>query len=317
MKAIAHLSAGLAALLALLLPAAPAHAIPRTWVASNGAGGACTRAAPCADFQTAHNTTDAGGEINCVDAGLYGSVTISKSITIDCTGIFAGVRPPGPGTAAIFLNMGSDVVTLRGLAIDGGGTGGIGVSFAFGTALHIENCRIFGFRGGVNGRGISVTPGAGVTSKLSVSDSVVTENGLPADGGGIIVQPSGSGSARVELDRVRVKSNTHGIVATGTGSTGPIVIQVRDSLVAGHTGNGIAAITNVGIVVDRTSSVGNAGSGILAQGSGAVVNIGSSTVVGNAAGFNAAAGGQILSYQNNQASGNVIDGAVTAVLTVK
>src|SRR2546430_15759662 len=103
--------------------------------------------------------------------------------------------------------------------------------------------------------------------------------GAKRDSAVTVVQPCGLAYSGVELDRVRVKSNTHGILATGTGSTGPIVIQVRDSLVAGHTGNGIAAITNVGIVVDRTSSVGNAGSGILAQGSGALVHIGSSTVV--------------------------------------
>jgi hypothetical protein len=57
--------------------------------------------------------------------------------------------------------------------------------------------------------------------------------------------------------------------------------------------------------------------GIRADGAGAVVHLGNSTVIGNAGGLIVANGGQILSYQNNQASGNGVDGAPTGVLTVK
>ena len=83
--------------LLLCLPT-PALAIPETWVASNGGGVACTRAAPCADFQTAHFATDPGGIIKCVDAGNFGAVGITKSITIDCTGTNGGIVsvPGGP-----------------------------------------------------------------------------------------------------------------------------------------------------------------------------------------------------------------------------
>jgi hypothetical protein len=89
-----------------------------------------------------------------------------------------------------------------------------------------------------------------------------------------------------------------------------------------EAGNGIAAMSAsgaaaAGIVVHRTSVLGNAGSGILAQGAGALVHLGNSSVVGNGAGLNPASGGQILSYQNNEASGNTIDGASTGMLTPK
>jgi hypothetical protein len=87
-----------------------------------------------------------------------------------------------------------------------------------------------------------------------------------------------------------------------------------------EAGNGIAAMSAsgaaaAGIVVHRTSVLGNAGSGILAQGAGALVHLGNSSVVGNGAG--PASGGQIFSYQNNEASGNTIDGASTGMLTPK
>jgi hypothetical protein len=319
MKKSALLSASLAATLVALLPPAPAQAIPKTWVASNGNNmNPCTRAAPCASFVVAHNATDPGGEVNCVDAGDFEGISITKSITIDCTGTFAS-----PGTNGVAINTPGVVVTLRGLSInsEGSAQATIGISFIAGSALHIENCRISGYQAGM-GTGIRFAPVAGVTARLYVSDSVIHNNGLPASGGGIIIQPSGSGSARVVLDRVQLDSNTHGIFADGTGSTGSIVVQVRDSMSAGNTGNGIAAITNAGasftaFVVDRTSSIGNAGSGILAQGAGALVHIGDSAVVGNGAGLNTANGGQILSYQDNQATGNAFDGAPTGVLTVK
>jgi hypothetical protein len=312
MKTTALLSAGLAATLVGLLPAAQAQA--KSFVSSTGSGTTCTRAVPCNNFADAHDATEPGGEINCLDSGPFIGATISKSITIDCAGLAA--------TALGFVVNGAGIVVrIRNLSFVRLGSS-FAIDFQNGAALFVENCIIQNKDVVAPAIGIRFRPSAGVTAKLYVSDSVISNNGLPADGGGIIIQPSGSGSARVVLDRIRVENNTHGIQAIGTGSTGAIVVQVRDSVVTGGIGNGIAAITMAGasptgIVVDRSSSVSNAGSGILAQGSGALVHIGSSTVVGNGAGLNAASGGQILSYQNNQASGNAIDGAATGVLTVK
>jgi hypothetical protein len=95
---------------------------------------------------------------------------------------------------------------------------------------------------------------------------------------------------------------------------------VRDSVVAGNRGHGIAAISSAGhsptgIIVDRTSSASNAASGIFAQ--GATVHLSNSTVTGTTNGLNASIGGQILSYQNNQTIGNFSDGAQTGVLTLR
>jgi len=102
----------------------------------------------------------------------------------------------------------------------------------------------------------------------------------------------------------------------GTGGTGSIVVQVRDSVVTGSDGNGIWA-KRAGVVIDRTSSTDNAGYGVLADGSGAFIHLGNSTVVGNGGGLGTIGGGQILSYQNNQPNGNGFDGAPTGVLGLK
>src|SRR3954469_4125243 len=88
-----------------------ARALPRTFVSGAGSGTACTRAAPCAAFQTAHDATDPNGEINCIDAGDFGGLSISKSITVDCTG---AVGASGSGMQVM---AGGLTVRLRGLTI--------------------------------------------------------------------------------------------------------------------------------------------------------------------------------------------------------
>src|SRR6185503_4600434 len=64
----------------------------RTWVSGVGDDvNPCSRTAPCKTFAGAISKTSAGDEINCLDPGGYGTVTITKSITIDCTGTFGSV----------------------------------------------------------------------------------------------------------------------------------------------------------------------------------------------------------------------------------
>jgi hypothetical protein len=327
MNRFAPVSAGFAAVLALALPATHARAATTTWVAWAGQdinNFSCDRGSPCRTFQHAHDVADNGGTINCIEASHYGFVTITKSITIDCTGALArssGIVVNGPGSS----------VTLRGLSIDGAGTGAVGVDFSNGGALRIESCRISGFRNSVAGIGVGIrfVPPAGGAGKLSVADSMISDNGLPSNtfigslgSGGIIVESTGSGSARVVFDRVRVENNTNGILAIGSGSTGLVAVQVRDSVAANNDFNGISALTfgstaPVSVIVDHSSSTLNGASGILAQGSLAFVRLGNSTVTSNPAGLNAILGGRILSYQDNRITDNVTDGAPTNLLTAK
>src|SRR4029453_9246958 len=79
--------------LACLLQGAPAHAQAfRTWVSGVGDdANPCSRTAPCKTFAGAISKTALNGEINCLDPGGFGAVTITKSITIDCREIFASI----------------------------------------------------------------------------------------------------------------------------------------------------------------------------------------------------------------------------------
>src|SRR5262249_31099683 len=90
------LSAVVVASISAAFSATPVHAqATRTWVASVPSGGddanPCSRFAPCKTFSGAYTKTAAGGVINCVDADGFGSVTITKTLTIDCAGTGGGV----------------------------------------------------------------------------------------------------------------------------------------------------------------------------------------------------------------------------------
>src|SRR5947209_5706519 len=105
------------------LAAAPAHAqATRTWVSGVGDdANPCSRTAPCKTFAGAISKTAAGGEINVLDPGGFGAVTITKSITIRSDHVEAGVLVSG--TNAIIVSAGpNDRIVLEGLDIEGLGT---------------------------------------------------------------------------------------------------------------------------------------------------------------------------------------------------
>lgn len=128
----------------------------RTYVAGNGDDiNSCSRTSPCRTFAGAISKTKPGGEISVLDAGGFGAVVISKSITIDGTGTLAGVLAEvGSG---ITINMtqvkdpSTSSVRLRGLSINGLGSGANGINILEAGAVSIEDCVIDGFKGsGIN-----------------------------------------------------------------------------------------------------------------------------------------------------------------------
>src|SRR5271169_3640458 len=121
MKIITAFATGLT--LATALSAAPAQAQSRVFVAAQGSdGNPCTFGAPCRTFQHAHDTVAASGEIDVLDPAGYGSLTITKAISIQGHG-FSGISVT-TGNTAITINAGStDAVNLNGLLIDGAGVG--------------------------------------------------------------------------------------------------------------------------------------------------------------------------------------------------
>jgi hypothetical protein len=270
-------------LLALPLHTTSASAqATRTWVSGVGDdANPCSRTAPCKTFPGAISKTAAGGEINCLDPGGFGAVTITKSITISCEAGTAGVLVSGTN-AIIISAAATDIVYLKGLDIEGVGTGLNGIKFNTGAALFVDSCVIRNF-GGSNGLGIAFTPSSNAT--LSVVNTVVEHNGTVSNGGGIQIAPTGAATAKALLNRVSVEKNFVGMAAVGSGPVADIMIF-------------------------HSTVAGNAGIGIVAAGGGATVRIGSSVIANNGG---AATSGNVLSYGNNQINDNTPDTIPTTI----
>ena len=170
----------------------------RTWVSGAGSdSNDCTLVAPCQTFAGALPKTSAGGEINVLDRGGFGGVTITKSITIRSDRVEAGVL--AGGVNGIIVNAGTnDSVVLEGLDIEGLGTGLNGVNIIGSGSVVIRHSSIHRFTG--NGVNLVGTAGA----KVLLQDSVISLNG-----GGVNVQGAGGAANTAVIDRTTIETHTN------------------------------------------------------------------------------------------------------------
>ena len=186
--------------------------------------------------------TDPNGEVSVLDPGGFGTMTITKPIRIVADGNEGGVITEGG--SAIIVNAGpNDVVSLRGLTIEGTGAGLAGIRFLAGGALHVEDCSISGFRGG-DGFGIDVS--AAGPSRLVISDSTIADNLS-----GVVVRPAGGAPASVLLDDVIVKGHSGaGIRVDGAAA----VVHVTGSVVT-QNGTGLEALNGGEILSFKDNAI--------------------------------------------------------------
>ncbi|PSJ38359.1 hypothetical protein C7I55_18065 [Sphingomonas deserti] len=301
--------------------AAPVSAqATRTWV-SGGIDGddvnPCSRTAPCKTFAGAISKTAAGGEIDCLSPGGFGTLTITKSITIDCSGTYGSVLNSG-GINGFVINdsatatPGTVDVILRGVSINGAGTtpGLNGIRFISGRSLVVENVMIQNQK---SGNGISFQPQAAAVLHL---ENVTITNG----NNGVLVQPTGLGSARVSARHLRIHNNSGaGFRAdtSGSGSTGVRFTLEDTDLQQNANGvqfNGPPTAADVRGTLTRVNVSNNSGNGIAASGSRAVVAVTDSTITGNAIGVVTSASAVVNTYTDNALSGNASDGVFGAAL---
>src|SRR6059036_1485947 len=118
------------ALIALAIPATASAQASRTWVSGVGDdANPCSRTAPCKTFAGAISKTAAGGEIDALDPGGYGALTITKAITIDGGGgQVASVLVAGTNGIVVAAGV-NDSVVIRNISINGiAGTGNGGIN---------------------------------------------------------------------------------------------------------------------------------------------------------------------------------------------
>ena len=211
MKIFGQLLALIPATIVAALYAAPANGqATRTWVSGVGDdANPCSRTAPCKTFAGAISKTAASGEIDCLDPGGFGAVTITKAITILCEPVSNGGVLVS-GTNGINVAAGAtDKVVLEGLDLEGLGptssTGLNGVQINSGLAVYITHCTIRDFSGTTsgasNGYGVNVTSTTAGT-RVFIKDSFIENNA-----GGVNVQGNGVGNT-ASISNTLIDGNT-------------------------------------------------------------------------------------------------------------
>ena len=276
-----------AGLIALALPASASAQASRTWVSGVGDDvNPCSRTAPCKTFAGAISKTAGGGQIDCLDPGGFGAVTITKSMTIKCQYTEGGVLVSG--TNAIVVNAAAtDKVVLRGLDIIGLGTGLNGIKVLSAASVKVLDNEIYGF----TGYGIDDEPVNSV-SKLIVQNSHIHDN----TGAGVMVAPPASGAARVSIRHNQIDDNGCGVVSSSLRASGT-------SPDCGALNGSAGGAASVNIVDNDMSDHGQ--SAVLSDGSGSLVRIGRNTITGSLGpALRPINGGSLFSYMNNMVVGN-------------
>jgi hypothetical protein len=299
------LSAALGALFVLGVATAPAHAqATRTWISGVGDdANPCSRTAPCKTWAGAISKTATGGEIDALDPGGFGALTITKSITLDGGGGQVASTLV-QGTPGMTINASSGIVILRNIRFNGlvntGTAGTIGVNILAASKVVIEKCEIFGF--GTNGIGIFPTA-AGGTTFVSVQDTTLNNNG-----NGIFSKPT-TGTVNLAVENSHADANIgSGIRVDGTGG-GVTNAAISDSTVSLNGNFALGAFSgsaNVAMDVQRVVAAGNVGAGVQSSnssGGSANTTVGDSMLSNNGSAWSIGGTASLLSYKNNQVTG--------------
>jgi hypothetical protein len=268
----------------------------RTWVSGVGDdANPCSRTAPCKTWAGAISKTAPCGEIDALDPGGYGAVTITKSITLDGTGTFASIL--ASLTTGIIINAtNTDVITIRGISINGFCNGIRGMNILQAKTVNIEDCVIFRFAN----EGILVNESNAI--QLNVRNSVIRDN--VGDGVGV---STSTGQAKASFVNSSFTGNGNGIHA-----------KVNSRMVAdqcnfsGNTNNGILADGTTGVIRVSNSAISNNGTNGVNGGNGGVVSINSCDIHNNVGtGALVSPGGEVDTYGNNRIFANGADGCAS------
>jgi len=291
----------------LVFGAGPVHAqATRTWVSGIGNDAdPCRRTAPCKTFAGAISKTAINGEIDCLDPGGFGALTITKSITIDCSATLGSILASGTNAininVAVSANDPTRTVVLRGVTLNGTGSSGtvgtrtglVGINITQAAAVSVEQTVINDFVTA----GVLVNATAGVNLLLSdVAIRNITNQGVRLT--------TTAGQVVAQLDNVRVYTTLTGVETTNRGRVG-----LRNSFFSHNTSgvitNGSDNQINAQNIFVTFGSVG------LRANAGSTIRVGDSFIVQNATGLNAN-GGSLISLSNNSVSGNTTPGVFTS-----
>ena len=270
----------------------------RTWVSGTGSdANPCSRTAPCQTFAGAFSKTATGGEINAIDPGGYGTVNITKSITIDGGGTMASIL--SVNTNGVIINGAGAVVNLRNLVINGAnGTTGNGIRILQAAAVNIDNVTIENQNAtgsDLQGRPITIE-----TATTGVRVSVTNSNLLNFGRYGIHSVPT-AGSVFLTVDRTNIQNGFVGIQLRQLTTA-----SISNSNISGHAlGSALTTeLTTVNTTISN-SVLANSTFGIFnGNGGNPITRVYGSTITGNTTDGLRINSGQVISSGNNIIRGN-------------
>jgi hypothetical protein len=256
----------------------------------------CTRTAPCKTFAGTVTKTAINGEIACLDPGAFGPVTITRSVTINCTQAWGSIN--GATTNGVVVNITNPAdtlksVRLRGVSITGFGTGINGIQILAASNVFLEDVIIDGF----TQHGISVETTNGLT-KMILNHATVTNN----LGNGFNTFIVGGGSAMVSVTKSVFVANNVGFNLSQT-----VKATLQDSTINGNT-TGVQVYSSELALTGCQISLNSTGVQAL---SGGIIRMAGNTVTSNTNGL---AGSTIISSGSNLVSGNTANGAPTSTV---
>jgi hypothetical protein len=259
----------------------------RTWVSGTGSdANPCSRTAPCQTFAGAFTKTATNGEISALDPGGFGTINITKSITLNGDGTLASIL--NAGTTGIIVNittnLATDKVVVRNISIQGAGTGTDGVRIIDGQEVILDNVTIGSFTD------------AGVDITQSQSSNVFLRN------------------VRISKGAVGVRINT---------SAGNVGGAFENVAIDGMTSHGVEGVANCALAMRNVEASRCGGSGFRSAAATVNMAVENSVSSGNNFGFEAILGNlriansgmffnntnctnSVLSAGNNRSAGNTI-----------
>lgn len=276
----------------------------RTWVSGVGDdANPCSRTAPCKTFAGAISKTAAKGEISVLDPGGFGTINITKSITINGDGTLAGILSAGTTGVIVNAPAATDVVYIRNITINGAGTGTDGIRMLGFGKLYVENVAIYG----VTGHGIFVNV-TGTGRNIFANNVTVANCGVS----GINITTS-SGFVAGVLNNVRVDGMPTGIIIGNNA-----FVSIRDSSISLSTTTGVNVSGTGGATASFENCLINNNPTAINVASGAVINLSSSTLENNTTAVaSATLPANLRSSGNNRLLGNTSDGAALAITLQK
>lgn len=213
----------------------------RTWVSGVGDDvNPCSRTAPCKTWAGAISKTAAGGEIDALDPGGFGTVTITKAITLDGgAGQVGSILASGTTGIVVRAGAGDDVV-LRNLSINGAGTtlGTTGVKFLSGKTLRLQNVKIERFSQDC----IAVSPDNTVLNLTSMTTQII-DSVASNCANGLSASSTATTPVTVSADRSRFVFHSATGVRAAEANT---LVQVSNSTVFGNL-LGLSAINQANL----------------------------------------------------------------------